>query len=217
MIWIISGIFAVMIIILLLYVRAVKKELRSIADDLDRTLERTDNSLVKIALFDKDINYLTSAINRNISNQKRLKLEAERAENTLKRSVSDIAHDLRTPLSVVYGELQLMERQDCDEKMREYISICLEKTAAMKKISDEFFELAVLESDTGKVRVGEVNITNLLMAFIAENEGVIRMTGLEPQISFPPKTVTALADETLLSRMFGNLLSNILKYSAKSF
>ncbi len=219
MIWIFTAVFfAVLSAALSIYILAMKKELRHISRELDRTSEQSYNSLVKIALFDRDINGLAAAVNRSISDHKRLKLQAEASERSLRRSVSDIAHDLRTPLSVVYGELQLMEKMEGhSDKALGYIHICLEKTAAMKKISDDFFELAVIESDIREADIQDVNLTDLLMAFIAENEGVIRMSGLEPEIVFPERTVTAKANEAFLVRMFGNLLNNILKFSADSF
>ena len=82
---------------------------------------------------------------------------------------------------------------------------------------NEFFELAVLESDRSRVKVDRINLTNLLMEFIAENEGVIRLAGLEPEINLPPKTVFVNADEALVRRIMGNLLGNVLKYSRDTF
>ena len=84
-------------------------------------------------------------------------------------------------------------------------------------MSDEFFELAVLESDRSAAALSRVKLTNLLMQFIAENEGIIRLSGIEPEISLPPKTVFVMADEQLVMRMLGNLLGNVLKYSCGSF
>lgn len=216
MVWFVT-LLAVACVWLIVYLLMLKRQLKTMTRELDRTAQADYDRLVRISLVDKDITELAAAINRSIDNQKKLKIDAEQAETSLRRSVSDIAHDLRTPLSVIKGDLQLILREDIPPRCRELTQICLEKTERLKEISDEFFELAVLESDRSAVPVSRINLTNLLMKFIAENEGVIRLSGLEPEISLPPKTVFVMADEQLVMRMLGNLLGNVLKYSRESF
>lgn len=217
MVWAIVILSAVSIA-LLIYLLALKHQLREMSSGLERTSRADYDRLLLIQLFDKDASELACTINRTIDNQRRLKIDAEQAELALKQSVSDIAHDLRTPMAVIKGDLQLILRDtDLSPKSRSYAEICLEKTGQLKTMTDEFFELAVLESDRAEVTLENVDMTRLLMQFIAENEGVITSARLEPDISFPPKTVFVQADEGLVRRMLGNLLGNVLKYSRKSF
>lgn len=216
MVWIIV-LLAVVCVVLIVRLLMMKQQLKAIRRELDLTVNPDYDRLVTVTLFDKDITELAVSINRGIDNQKKLKRDAQEAEESLRRSVSDIAHDLRTPLSVIKGDLQLILREDIPPRCKEYAQICLEKTERLKEMSDEFFELAVLESDRSGAELAQVNLTNLLMKFIAENEGLIRISGLEPEISLPPKTVFIMADEQLVMRMLGNLLGNVLKYSHESF
>ena len=203
---------------LLIYILIMKHQLRVMRRELKRTAEFDYDRHLMISLFDKDINDLAGEINTSIDHQKKLKMETEQAELSLRQSVSDIAHDLRTPLAVIKGDLQLILRDDgISENCRGYAGICLEKTERLKEMCDEFFELAVLESESGTVDVGKINLTNLLMSFIAENEGMIRLSGLEPEISLPHKTVFVHGDTQLVGRMLGNLLGNVLKYSHEFF
>ena len=203
---------------LLLYLLLMKHQLRVMRRELKRTAELDYDRHLLISLFDRDMNSLAGEINNCIDHQKKLKMETEQAELSLRQSVSDIAHDLRTPLAVMKGDLQLILRDnDLSENCRGYAEICLEKTERLKDMCDEFFELAVLESESGTVEVGKINLTNLLMSFIAENEGMIRLSGLEPEISLPPKTIFVFGDTQLVGRMLGNLLGNVLKYSHEFF
>ncbi|MBO4867378.1 MAG: sensor histidine kinase [Ruminococcus sp.] len=203
---------------LLIYLLLMKHQLRVMRRELERTAEFDYDRQLLISLFDSDMNDLAGEINKSIEHQKKLKLETEQAEISLRQSVSDIAHDLRTPLAVMKGDLQLILRDNAlSENCRGYAEICLEKTERLKEMCDEFFELAVLESESGIVDVEKINLTNLLMSFIAENEGMIRLSGLEPEISLPPKTVFVLGDTQLVGRMLGNLLGNVLKYSREYF
>jgi signal transduction histidine kinase len=205
---------ALLIVGLLWYLLAMKRQLRGISKELERTAEQNYNRLMQISLFDRDLTDMTASLNRCLERQKQFKLTAERAENNLRQSVSDIAHDLRTPLSVIKGDLQLMEcEEQLPENCREYVKICLEKTDLLRQMTDEFFELVLLESDPAPAVCSSVNVTNMLMNLIAAHEGNIRLAGLTPEIVLPPKSVFALADAAFLERMLNNLLSNVLKYA----
>ncbi|MBQ8967786.1 histidine kinase dimerization/phospho-acceptor domain-containing protein [Ruminococcus sp.] len=217
MLFVIAGL-GVLCLGLTAYIIVMKRQLKNMTRELDRTSSANYDRLLLIQLFDRDINELANSINRSIDEHNRLKHEAEQTELALRQSVSDIAHDLRTPLSVIKGDLQLILREDdLSPRVRDYAEVCLEKTERLKAMSDQFFELAVLESDRDKAAIKRLDITKLLMSFIAEHEGVIRLAGIEPEIELPPKTVFIMADEALVSRMLGNLLGNVLKYSCGSF
>ena len=216
MLWIV--LLGVLCIGLIIYIMSIKKQLCNMRRELDRTSEASYNRRITVQLFDKSCEGLCASINRCIDHQKQLKLDAERSEKQLRQAVSDIAHDLRTPLSVIKGDLQLVLREDeLSEKTENYIRTCLEKTERLKDMSDEFFELSVLESDNSPVRLNKLNLTSTVMKFIAENESIIRLSDISPEIILPPETVFVLADEQMVMRILGNLLGNVMKYSQNSF
>ncbi|MBR1864488.1 MAG: HAMP domain-containing histidine kinase [Ruminococcus sp.] len=217
--WIsVSIVLFIAAVLLTVYLIRLKKQLRDITAELKRTRDRSYDRQLSVSLFDKDLNELAAELNNGLSYQKKLKHDAERAEQSLRQSVSDIAHDLRTPLSVIKGDLQLLnERGLPDEESRGFVRVCMERTETLRAMTDEFFELSVLESDRGKAELKKVNLTNLLMQFIADNEGLIELSGLTPEINFSPRTIFAYANEELLMRILGNLLGNVIKYSKRRF
>lgn len=203
---------------LIVYLVSMKTQIRNIKKELKRTRDKTYNRQLTISLFDNDLSLMTAEMNRNLDYQKHLKMESERAELQIKQSVSDIAHDLRTPLTVIKGNLQMIEKEEkLSEKGMNYLRICNEKSDAMKIMADEFFELSVLESDHSSAELCRVNATNVLMQFLADNEAVIRSSGLTPNVVFPEKSVFVLADEQMLVRMMSNLLNNVIKYAKDTF
>ncbi len=215
---IISVVLAIALIALAVQLLSLESEMRKLKKELALTRNKSYNRQLTVSLIDKDFSALATEMNKNLDYQKQMKLQSERAERRLKQSVSDIAHDLRTPLTVIKGNLQMLEGEEkLSERGMEYLRICSEKSEAMKQMADEFFELSLLESDSTKVALSKVNITNLLMQFIADNEAVIRSCRLSPDVIFPEKTVFAQADEQLLMRMFSNLLNNIVKYAESKF
>lgn len=219
MLWMIAAAVAGLVCaVLIFYLHAVKKQLRLIKAEIEKNRDKDYNRLITVSLFDKDVSDLAAAMNKSLDDQKKLKYDAERAEQSLRASVSDIAHDLRTPLSVIKGNLQLIEQENAlTGDLKDHLRVSLEKAEALKNMTDEFFELAVLESDLSEVALSRINITNLLMEFLADNEGVITLANLTPEIDFAQRAVFALADEQLLMRIFGNLLGNILKHSTGRF
>ncbi len=205
-------------VILLAYLVLLRKQLRNITEELRKNRETDYNRRLSLTLFDRALNDAAAEINNSLDHQQMLKYTAQRAENNLRQSISDIAHDLRTPMTVIKGNLQLIENSgELSEKNAEYLSVCSEKADALRQMADTFFELSVLESDRGTVPLHTVNLTNLLMQFLADHEPVIRMHALEPDVILPEKTVFVMADPQLLARMLENLLNNTLRYAQESF
>lgn len=192
--------------------------MNDIKNELMLTRDAGYDRQLTVDLLDNSLSEMTAELNKNLDYQKKLKEKSEAAELSLKQSVSDIAHDLRTPLTIISGNLQMLRSEAAlSTAAKEYIRTSEEKCAAMKVMADDFFELSVLESDSTMVQTDKLNITNELMQFIADNESVIRSNDLVPDIVFPEKSVFVMADRTLLSRMLGNLLNNVVKYADGSF
>ena len=217
MTWIIIGILGALCLFLLIRLLAVRHQLRLIITELRKNRELSYNKLLSVDLFDRSVNDLSAEINQSLDYQKFLKRETQRAENNLKQSVSDIAHDLRTPMTVINGNLQLLSQEPLSQQGREFLDICREKTDTLRQMADAFFEMSVLESSNTPANMQRVNLTKILMQFLADNEAVIRLHHLEPEIIFPEKDVFLSADEQLLLRMLGNLLNNIVKYADGCF
>lgn len=219
MIWVVSSVHLLLIaIVLFVYILLMKHQLQEITRELQLTRDKSYNRQLTISLMNRDLTRLAAEINHNLDYQKQLKLRSEQAELELKQSVSDIAHDLRTPLTVIKGNLQMLDQNGFVlETGRNHLKICREKTDVLRTMVDDFFELSVLESDGTVAQRQAVNMTSILTRFIVDQEAVIREHGLHPDIVIPERTVIVLADEQMLHRMLGNLLNNVIKYAKNSF
>lgn len=216
----ITAVIVLLIICISLILRliSIRRSMRAIKNELILTRDEGYNRQLTVELSDSVLEEMAAEMNRNLDYQKKLKEESVKAERTLKQSVSDIAHDLRTPLTVIKGNLQMIALEDgLSDKSRGYLAASSEKCSEIKCMADDFFELSLLESDSSPVKLSKVNITNLLMQFLADSEAVIRGKELVPDVVFPERTVFALADEDFVRRMLGNLLNNVLKYAVEGF
>ena len=213
----IIGCLAAVILILLLRLIVIKKNIREATEELKKTRDEEYNRQIRITLSDRDMEKLAAELNKNIDYQKSLKLETEQSRQSIKQSVADIAHDLRTPLTVIKGNLQMLDKEELLPKARENLKISEQKADALKEMVDEFFEMSVLESDSGPVEFDKIDIVGFLAEFIVENENLIREKNLTPEINFPEKSVFVKADRKMLERVMSNLMTNILKYAEESF
>ena len=210
-------ILLIAVIILALRLFLLRSSIRSISKELENTLKSDYNRQIKIDLSDEALNELAVHINKNLDAQKKLKLKEERSRRQLEQSVADIAHDLRTPLTVVKGNLQLLDSEALSEKGRQYLDVSTKKTEALKNMVDEFFELSVLESDPTPARLETIDLTAFLTEFLIDHEELIRAHSLEPEIQLQEREINVSANREMLQRVFENLISNILKYANNSF
>ena len=211
-------ILSLICIVLFSYLVMLKRQIRNIVDELKSNRQESYNKQIRVQLFDRDLTELAKECNYNLDYQTQCKRRAKHQEQVTRQSISDIAHDLRTPLTVVKGNLQLLKQGGTlDEKEQQYLQVCEAKTEELKYMVDDFFELSMLESDDFKVELAAVNLTTLLLNVILEHEILIRENGLQPNIDLPEKTLLVQGNPQLLERIFGNLLGNIFKYAREEF
>ena len=210
-------ILSLLVIYLLVKVITMKSSIRNIRIELAKTKEENYNRQIRTTLNDRDVEKLAVEINENLDYQKNLKLESAGSRRQLEKSISDIAHDLRTPLTVVKGNLQMMRNENLSDKGREYLDISFKKVDTLKEMVDEFFEMSVLESDQNAPPLRKIDVPVFLSEFIIENEALIREKNLTPNISLPEKSIYIKADSKSLSRVFSNIFGNIYKYAKGGF
>lgn len=204
--------------VLICYLLLMQHQIRNITKELEANRQESYNKQIRVQLFNQDLTELAKECNYNLDYQTDCKRQSQRQEQITKQSVSDIAHDLRTPLTVIKGNLQLLKQENTlGEKELGYLQICETKADELKTMVDEFFELALLESDTAAAELTPVNITSLLLNIILEYESLIREHNLTPSLALPEKTLLVQGNTQMLERIFGNLLGNIFKYARESF
>lgn len=205
---------AILLALAVVYLILLKTQLRRARKELIESRKENYNKLLTTELFDKDQEKLFEEINKNLVYQNEKKIQAENERDKLKQSISDIAHDLRTPITVIRGNLQMMEKSEMlKDKEAEELKICLDKSNDLKMMIDEFYELSYFESEDivfGKTRI---DVTDFVANFVIENETLLRKAKYEPEVILPEKSLFIEADPAFLRRIMSNLLTNVLRYS----
>lgn len=211
------GIFcaALLTVILLLVIKLllIKRSAREISEKLKEKLGSDTNTLIDISSGDKDMRALAAALNAELGELRRQRIVCVQGDTELKNAITNISHDLRTPLTAVCGYLELLEREDLNNISRQYLAHISNRTEAMKQLTEELFRYSVTVSEKEPV-LEKICINEVLEESVASFYGAISERGIEPSIDITEKKTIRISDKTALSRIFSNIISNALKYSS---
>lgn len=193
---------------------SLKKELKTISEQLQSYNSQMTNKKVDMALFEKNIENLGIEINTLIDLHVQEKRKRIIFENELKQTIANISHDLRTPLTSILGYIQMAEYNDVPENERkEYITIAKNRAKRLETLLNDFFELSVIESADYKLKSEEINLRNLTIDVLMSFYDRFQEKRMEPTISMPEYDLYIFSDMSALTRVVENLIANSLKHS----
>ncbi|MGN0633507.1 MAG: sensor histidine kinase [Oscillospiraceae bacterium] len=207
------GLLGIIIIVLCVKIYLLKKSAREITDDFADRLKTDTNTPIGISSRDKDMRELADSINKQLAVLRREQLRYIQGDAELKTAVTNISHDLRTPLTAICGYLELMKEEEKSQKLSEYLDIIGGRAEAMKQLTEELFKYSVVMSEVGEQNIEEVLVNSLLEDCIMGFFAALNEKGVEPRVRITEKRITRNLDRADLSRVFSNLLANALKYS----
>lgn len=200
-------------LVLLIKVNLMKKTAREIREKLPEKLNTDTNTLIDISSNDKDMRALAADLNKQLAVLRSEHLRYSTGDKELKTAITNISHDLRTPLTAVCGYLDLLEREQLNENSRKYLSIIRERTDAMNALTEELFKYSVIISDNDERGMEDVIVNNVLEDSIMGFYAALCEKGIEPSVSITEKQIVRRLNSADLSRVFSNLMGNALKYS----
>ncbi|MDU6113383.1 MAG: HAMP domain-containing sensor histidine kinase [Paeniclostridium sordellii] len=200
----------ILIIIIMLYTLirfiSLKKQLRKIEKQV------YNKERVNITLNDKDIENLAATINNNIQEQKQVEIDIMNREERLKQNISDIAHDLRTPLASIRGYITLLDNCTEQEK-KEYINIIERKSEELNLLINNFYEISLFDNSSLKIQTTSIDIVQVIMEIVISNYALIKNNEIEIDNRLPEKQIKIYGEELTCKRIIQNLISNSIKYS----
>lgn len=188
----------------------LKKQLKSISRQLSEEFPR----LVTSELIDQDIETVVQKINELLEQIQQTIIKSNHSSLALKSSIADISHDMKTPLTSVIGYLQLAEKECEDDKIKEIVKICLERTQSLNTLINDFFELSLIESQGCSPKFECVDAAGMICEQILANYPIFEGKSITPHFEDSDKTVIVSADPNMLSRVIQNLISNGVKYTS---
>lgn len=130
-----------------------------------------------------------------------------------KASVANISHDLRTPLTVILGHLQLLQKENWESSQAQRVKVIFSKAEKMKELVETFYDLSILEEQQTVPEKEKFNISNMLINLITENAVALKKENILPEINLPDYSIYVYSDKNMVERILQNLLTNAIKYS----
>lgn len=198
---------------LLAYLLVLRHSLREAAEELDEKLRTDTNTLISISSGDRAMQSLVTHINRQLQALRRERLRLHSGNAELTAAVTNISHDLRTPLTALCGYLDLLEQEPQTEAAARYLTVIRERTDAMRALMEELFRYSVLTATADELHTEPVCLNDVLEQSLAGFYGALSARGITPSVQLPEEKVIRPLDAAALRRVFDNILSNAAKYS----
>lgn len=216
LLWVLCIVLAVAVIVLSVKNHLLKKSMREIYTDFENCLSEDTNVQITVSSGDKTVARLAKAINLQLTKLRKIKQQYSDGDRELKEAITNISHDLRTPLTAICGYLDLLEKQNHSEDTERYIEQIRNRSEVLKQLTEELFRYSIISS-TPELSYKKVNLCRVLEESLISFEGALQQADIEPVITMPQKAIWRTLDSTAVTRILGNIINNAIKYSDGDF
>ncbi len=214
--WLICGALTLAVLVLLVKFWLLRRSLDEIARQLGERLTQDTNSPIFLSTRDAHARRLAAELNIHLKELRRQRQRFQQGDTELKNAITNISHDLRTPLTAIQGYLDLLEREEQPENTRRYLDSIQNRMEAMTRLTEELFRYS-LAADLPELKLEPVDLRRCLEESLVSFYAAMTQRGITPNISLPNTPVVRVLDSSAVSRIFGNIISNALKYSDGDF
>lgn len=209
---IIIGILLLIIFLLVAKVYFLRKSAQEIAEAFRDRVTADTNTLIDISTRDPYMRKLAADINEQLRLLRQQRHKYLTGDRELKEAVTNISHDLRTPMTAICGYLDLLGREEKSENTDRYLSLIENRMDAMKQLTEELFRYSVILS-TEEMTLETVHVNGVLEESIAAFYGALTSRDIQPEIQITETRIERQLNREALGRVFSNILNNALKYS----
>ncbi len=193
----------------------MKKDTRTKLQIISTKLEeitRTDSDeRIHIFTDQKELMELSAQINALLEKHQKIKVDYHRSLMASKKMLSNISHDIKTPMTVLLGYLELMRLQGASDEMLQKAEL---KANQVMELIDQFFTLSKLESNDTDIELSKVNLSEICRESILDFYEILTNDHFQVEIKVPEMPVYVMGNTEALQRIFSNLISNAIRYGA---
>ncbi|NFV11480.1 HAMP domain-containing histidine kinase [Clostridium sporogenes] len=203
----------IIIIILSTLLLNEKIKTKKVAAKLKDILKENSRERIKFYNLSGNKKELVKEINTFLDRYQSISVDNKNYKDHHKKMISNISHDIRTPLTALMGYVDLLsDNSITKEKKEEYISIIKERGTALKELMEEFFQMAKLECNDIEITIKKFNMSEVVRKNIITFMNEINERNITPEINIGDEEIFALGDVSYMNRIITNLISNSLKY-----
>lgn len=204
---------SIIIIALIIKIFVMKNAIKEIEEKFDFIIESDTNNLITISTNDIDLKQLAKKINQNLKKIRELEIQYNQGNEELKRSITNISHDLRTPLTAIRGYLDLIEHKNLTEKQEGYLLFIDEKVKILTDLTEQLFNFSKSLDSYQDIKKQNVVLNSVLEETICASYDLFIQHNINPKIYISKEKIIKQIDENMLKRIFENIISNEIKYS----
>ena len=211
-IWIVTTFLSLfMLVMLIFYHLYYRMNIKHITKQLKEIMNIKDtNELLTVVVKQRDIAELVNQLNNLIGDIRMSRIKIKRLNRNFRQSITNISHDLRTPLTTASGYIQMLQTSVTEEEYQEYLAIILERQNMVKILLEQLFEYVRIESGDITYEHVPIDAKKVLIDTLAMYYDDFYKKGQEPTVHLPEKPCIIQGDEQAVKRIFSNILFNAI-------
>ena len=178
----------IIILILSVKLHGIQKSVNEISTEFSNWLSEDTNNLIVVSSNDKYVRTLAKSINFQLAKLREEKSKYINGDRELKDAITNISHDLRTPLTAICGYMELLQDEECSPQVRDYLSRIDNRTQAMKQLTEELFKYSVV-STVNEYSFKEVDLKCALEDCLLSYYAAMTNRGITPEIQLTEKSI----------------------------
>ena len=208
-------ILIIVIIILLTYLFLYHNEVKHISKEIDNIKDLDSNTLIHSKYNLKNINNLIYKINNLLTESKNIKIDYGNKNKSLMKMMTNISHDLRTPLTSALGYIDIILKSDLSEEEKKKDLITIEKRLRrLEELISSFFEFSKIISTNKRPALEKINLTSVLEESVIVFYDDYKKNNREILLDCNQRKIIINSNKMLLTRIFENLIGNAYKHSS---
>lgn len=207
-------ILIIVIIILLTYLFLYHNEVKHISKEIDNIKDLDSNTLIHSKYNLKNINNLIYKINNLLTESKNIKIDYGNKNKSLMKMMTNISHDLRTPLTSALGYIDIILKSDLSEEEKKKDLITIEKRLRrLEELISSFFEFSKIISTNKLPTLEKINLTSILEESVIVFYDDYKKNNRKILLDCNQRKIIINSNKMLLTRIFENLIGNAYKHS----
>lgn len=187
-------------------------KLKKISQKLEEIQDTDSDENVMVFTDNEVLMDLVAQINRLLENQRKVKVDYRRSEISSKKMLSNISHDIKTPMTVILGYLEIMRLNSSGEN--EMLLKVEQKAQRVMELINQFFTLAKLEAGDTEIEISKIDVCEACRENVLDFYELLTQKEFQVQVDIPEEAVFVRGNKDALQRILFNLISNVVRYGS---
>ncbi|GIO53341.1 sensor histidine kinase [Paenibacillus cineris] len=192
---------------------------RNVQEISNKIMEIIEHQTAEKVLFQTDqqaVQQLLIQINRLLDYNQRVIADYARTKDSLKKMISNMSHDLKTPLTVILGYAEKLNQEESitEEERKQVILRLNNKVNSLVALLNQFFDLVKIESEDYEIPLSKISLNEICRQSVLEFYELLTSRGLRVELEIPERPLYILGNEHALQRILNNLISNSIRYGS---